>query len=172
MTTDRFGRSPEQVKSDQRKILEEAYRMYPGTVSALSIRKDTATRLDIHDLIDHGLLDLPPSVDRRGVVGDETFVPLYRLSVRGLDQLRDPHWLDRHYPRVVNVHAVGSSVNINSPNASATTETRINVLIQLKSEIERSTLPAEEKAGLLAAIEKLSRHPLVVLLLAKLLSGG
>lgn len=172
MTTDRFGRTPAQAKSDQRQILEKAFAAYPSDVYALKVRKDSAERFDIHDLIDHGLLLVPPGIGSHGVVGDSSFLPVYRLSASGLDKLRQPQWLDDHYPRTVHITAFGSSVNVNSPHASATTQANINILVSLREEIERSNLPAEEKSGLLKALGTLSSHPLVIALIAKLFSSG
>lgn len=171
MAVDRFGRTSEQVKSDQRKILEQAYSQYPGYADGRSIPKNSASRFDIHDLLDHGLLETPSHFDRRGVVGDSTFIPMYRLSVGGLDKIRQPEWLDSHFPKIMHITAVGSSVNIGSPGASASTQTNINILIRLKEEIESSNLPPQERAKLLKAIGDLASHPLVIALLSKWFGG-
>lgn len=156
---DKFGRTPEQVKADQRRILEKALQAYPEWVDSRRVPAGSAERLDLHDLIDHGLLDREG--DPRGVVGDETFVPLYRLSAHGMDMLRIPHWLDRNYPTVVNVNAVGSSVNVGSPGAAATTHANINILVRLREEVDRSNASPEEKSKLRHALEVLLTSPVI-----------
>ncbi len=168
---DKFGRSAAQVKSDQREILTDAFVRYPEWVDAMSVKPDTPARRDIHELIDSGLLERHHSA-RNGVAGDDTFVPMYRLTRRGMDMLRKPHWLDQNYPRIVNVTAYGSAVNVNSPNASATSNNSVQLLLQLRAEIERANLAPEEKSGLLSALDKITRHPAVLAILAKLLLGG
>jgi hypothetical protein len=172
MAVDRFGRTPAKAKSDRRQILDTAFREYPGLVMCTAVKKDTAERFDIHYLLDHGLLERMFNDKRRGVVADPSFISAYRLSPRGRDQLLQPGWLETNFPRGVSIAAVGPRVNIDSPGATAAALANRSILSKLRYEIERSNLPTDEKSGLLVALDKLSHHPLVVAIVAKLMAGG
>ncbi len=172
MNVDKFGRAPDQIKVDQRRLLERAQAAYPEYVNALSVGQNTPERSDIHELIDQGLLQRHPIDDPRGVVGDPSFVATYRLTAHGLNMLRRPHWLDANYPSVVNVTAVGSSVNLNSPHAAASTQANIHVLVRLRDEVEHATLPPEEKKTLLHALDVVLKSATIAAIAAKLFGWG
>jgi hypothetical protein len=169
MSSDKFGRTPEHAKSDQRAFLERARDAYPESVHTQEeYVKGSAKMHDLHLLSDRGLIDRVPNRFAQVPVGAEDFVAMYKLNASGHDALGRPGWLDREFPRVLNVTAFGSSVNINSPNATASTQVSVKILQDLRQEIERAPIAPEEKAGLLAAIDKLLRHPAILAILAKL----
>lgn len=126
---------------------------------------------DLHLLADRALISkVPPS--HGAVVGMPDFVHSYKLIAYGHDSLEKPGFLDREFGRVINVHAVGSSVNIGSPNATATTHTSITLLERLREEVQRAPIDPKEKAGLVTALDKLIHHPVVVASLKNLLGLG
>lgn len=172
MDTDKFGRTRERAKASQRSILERARDAYPDYVEAGGVAQNTPERSDIHELIDGGLLERHRTDDPRGVVGDPTLVMSYRLTARGRDLLQRPHWLNEHFPSVVNVTAVGSSVNVNSPHATASTHANINVLVKLRDEVERAALPPEEKKTLLHALDVVLKSASIAAICARLFGGG
>ena len=172
MTMDQFGRSPAKAKSDQRQILDKAFLEYPSIVRCGAVKKESAERFDIHYLLDHGLLERMFNDSIRGVVGDPLFISAYRLSPRGREKLLQPGWLETNFPKGVSIAVVGSSVDIDRSDATATAQARRSILTKLRAEIEHSNLPPDEKSDLLIALDKLSRHTLVVAIVAKLMAGG
>lgn len=173
MLADKFGRAAEQAKADQRALLERARNAYPEWVDTQGeYVKGSAKTHDLHLLADRGLIERVPGRAARTPVGFEDFVARYKLTASGHDALARPGWLDREFPAVLNVTAVGSSVNIASHGAIATTRTNVTILQELRQEIERAPIEPKERAGLLDAVDKLARHPIVLAILKKLLGTG
>jgi len=156
-------RTYEEINSDRRKILEEAYEEFPSTLENVEGKRfnwetpGTRTALfDLYHLHDAGFVEITAGRDRK--TAPPLLIPfLYRITSAGNSLIETPGRIDKEMP-IIAISNVGGDVVIGDNNVIRST---IEALTSLKEAAESLAVPYDDKRGLVDHINAVLSHPLL-----------